>query len=362
LEPYCRLRDNTYQYGTAVIQFEAGTDVSDLEISSPQGSLNCTPDANDPLRFTCVGSALQPGKAVTIEVCNTPHLRISLSSACPSKIEGLLCTQEGTRIRAKWDQAPQDCCDKILVRLQCDGVDKMSLVLPGSQTEIVIDGCPQPYTTEKVCLSCIDQNGNPGEPACSELPNAPTAIPLPTATPILGPVCPDFYEFNPDTNLCEYRPTGLGRCDSPHVAVPGYGCLPAPRSGNCPVGYFEASYNNQPICVPVGGPRCQGTTCPARCPVGLVLDEARLCCEYPPDVPPVCPAGYVFDSARAACVLGSSVPTGCTSITVMVPECKPEQPGQSGPTGCLIPQPPMGALSCVAPCPVGVTNYGPCTP
>jgi hypothetical protein len=155
----------------------------------------------------------------------------------------------------------------------------------------------------------------------------------------------------------------LVQCSAPNIVVPGYGCLPAPQSGDCPVGSYEASYKNQPVCIPAGGPQCQGNICPATCPKGLVFNDAGLCCGYPPDMPPVCPAGYVFDPSLSACVPASVAPIECTSVSAMVPDCKPEQHGgQPGPTGCLVPQPPMGALSCVVPCPVGLPNSGSCTP
>ena len=345
LDLYCRVRANGNPYGTAAIEFETGTDVANIEITSPQGSLDCTPDANDPLLLACIGSALQPGKTVTVRAC--PQALPLAPQTCPCKIEGLACSQEGNHIRVNWHATPQVCSDKILLQLQCDGVNKSSVVLPGIQTELVVDGCPQPYDNQKVSVSCIDPDGNLGEPVSCELANVPT------------PTCPLFYKFNPATNQCEYRPSGLVQCNPPDVVVPGYGCLPAPQSGDCPVGYYEASYNNQPVCVPVGGPKCQGPNCMAACPRGLVFNESLFCCEYPPDMSPVCAAGYVFDPDHSTCVSASVSPTACTAISAVVPDCKPKQPDQPGPTGCWV---GMAAPICVVPCPVGVPNNGPCTP
>jgi formylglycine-generating enzyme required for sulfatase activity len=363
LNTFCRMGPNGNPYGTAAIQFETGTDVANLNITSPQGALACTPDVNNPLFFNCAGSALHPGSPVTIEACNLQQEIPLAPQTCPCKIQGLIVTQEGAHIRVKWNATPQECSAKIFLKLQCDGVNQMGITLPGNQTELVIDGCPQPYTSQKVCVSCIDPNGNPGEPACSELPSQPP----PTQTVAqVSPTCPAFYQFNPTTNLCEYRPIGLVQCNPPDIVVPGYGCLPPPQSGNCPVGYYAASYKDQPVCIPAGGPLCQGSTCPATCPKGLVFNSASFCCNYPPDMPPVCPAGYVFDPSLSTCVSTFLTPTGCTSISALIPVCAPEQPGVTpslipGPTGCLI-RLPTGGLECRVPCPVGIPNYGSCTP
>ncbi len=346
LDVYCHLEDSGYQYGSAVLEFEAGTDVANLEISSPQGTLNCTPDANNPLLFTCVGSALQPGHTATIEACH--GLQQASAQTCPCSIEGLVAAQEGNHLRVNWSAAPPQCADKVMLQLECDGVHVTSITLPGAQTELVIDDCPQPFTNQKVCVSCIDPDGNPGVPACSELANPQSAT----------PVCPVFYVFDPSTNQCEYRPFGLVQCSPPDVVVPGYGCLPAPQSGECPVGYYEADYNGQPVCVPVGGPMCQGPLCMAACPEGLVFNEALFCCEYPPDMAPVCPAGSIFDPDHDTCVSHLLLSTGCTSITVTVPDCTPEQPG---PMGCWVTS-VTGGRYCADPCPAGVPNTDPCTP
>lgn len=346
VDTYCRLEGNGNQVSSAVITFETGTDVANLEIASPQGTIGCIQDVN-PLLFTCIGSALKPGNPLTIKACNTLLETVPLTpQTCPCKIEGLTAAMEGTHIRVKWNQASQACSDKIFLRLQCDGAVNYNVSLPGSQTELVIDACPLPYTNQRVCVSCIDPDGNPSESACSDLPYLPP------------PTCPVFYKFNSLTKLCEYQPMMLVQCSAPDVAIPGYGCLPAPQSGNCPVGYYDASYKNQPVCIPSGGPLCQGPTCPATCPAGLVFNESLFCCEYPQNIPPVCPVEYVFDPDQDACVPAFQIPAGCTSVTAMVPVCKPEQPG---PTGCLI-MSPTGGQSCVSPCPVGVGNKGPCTP
>jgi Sulfatase-modifying factor enzyme 1 len=352
LDAYCNLLADGTKYGTAMLKFDPGTDIYNLEVTSPQGTLDCLPDANHPQTLNCSGSALQPGKSVTVKACAS---LLQTSGTC---INGLTATQEGNHIRLKWNEPPQGCCNKILVQLQCDGAAKSSVTLPGTQTEIVIDGCPQPFNSQKVCVTCLDQNNKPGEPACYEMAVQPT----PTAVPIV-PTCPVFYKYNSLTKMCEYRPGGLVACDPPDVVVPGYGCLPAPQSGNCPDGYYEASYKNQPVCVPASGPKCKDSVCMAPCPKGLIFNEAQLCCENPPAMAPVCPAGYDFDPAVDGCVSEYQTPPVCTVLEGMVPDCKPEQHnGGGGPTGCLIKNTSTGGLDCKIPCPVGVVNYGSCKP
>jgi hypothetical protein len=99
---------------------------------------------------------------------------VSCTVSCPCKIEGLTCTPEPPgRIRARWDATPQGCCEKILVFLECDGVGKSSVTLPGSQTEVIIDGCASPFGIEKVCVTCIAPDDTLSEATCSYLPGVP---------------------------------------------------------------------------------------------------------------------------------------------------------------------------------------------
>jgi len=82
IKTYC-IEDNGIQYGTAVIELEPGTDPSQLCITSPNGGLTCTPDANDPLKFNCGGSAIQPGQWVTFDLCKIPSLPPFEQPVCP---------------------------------------------------------------------------------------------------------------------------------------------------------------------------------------------------------------------------------------------------------------------------------------
>ncbi len=262
--PFCGLDNNGNQYGTLEINLEPGTDPSNITISSPNGTLNCTPDPGDPLHLYCTGSALHPGDSVTINVCF----------------------------------------------IESTGSD-----------EFTYDA-----------------------------------------------TCPPLYSLDPTTGTCFYMGQGAPlMCEPPEVAVPGYGCMPPPVSGQCPPGYYQAEFEGQPVCIPAGGPPCI-TECPTICPPGLTFNANQFCCGYPPDQTPVCPAGYVYDSALATCVLEVPHLPGCTTFTLKIPTCAPEdepdQPDRPGPTGCWITI-YFGAgqvTQCVSPCPVGMPNGGPCTP
>jgi hypothetical protein len=138
LQVFCNLDNQNNEYGTALIVFEQGTDVNNVTISSPNGTLICTQDANLPMVFACVGTSLTPGNAVTINAC----------------------------------------------------------------------------------------------------------FPPPPVQPMPNPTCPAFYHFNAVSNLCEYGVPQPVVCPAPNVVIFGYGCLPPPQNGDCPVGSYVATYNN----------------------------------------------------------------------------------------------------------------------
>ena len=180
LDPYCNLLADGTKYGTAMLKFDPDTDIYNLAVTSPQGTLDCLPDVNHPQTLNCSGSALQPGKPVTVKACPSP---LQTAGTC---IGDMSASRQGNLIDVKWN-TPQGCCNKVQMGLSCNGADTYVITLPGTQTEFSIDGCPQPYNSQKVCLTCLDQNNRPGEPACIE-----TAVqPTPTAAPIL-PTCPVF--------------------------------------------------------------------------------------------------------------------------------------------------------------------------
>jgi hypothetical protein len=208
-------------------------------------------------------------------------------------------------------------------------------------------------------FTCVGSALHPGDPVTISACYPPPAQVIP------DPTCPVYYHLDQTTWMCEYGVPMPVQCAAPDVVVPGYGCLPAPVNGDCPVGSYSGTFNNKPVCIPSHGPACQqgqlGTTCPAFCPEGLILNEGNFCCEYPPDVMPVCPVGYTYNIGVAACLPDNwDQPNGCTTITTNIPTCAP--PPQ---VGCLITTNlPTGApvTSCVYPCPAGVGNGGPCTP
>jgi len=99
---------------------------------------------------------------------------VSCTIACPCKIGGLTAVPEApSRIRVHWNSPSAGCCEHILVALTCDGVGTSSVSLPGSQTEIVIDGCAAPFDLQKVCVSCITADDLMSEATCAYLPRVP---------------------------------------------------------------------------------------------------------------------------------------------------------------------------------------------
>ncbi|MBN2386848.1 MAG: SUMF1/EgtB/PvdO family nonheme iron enzyme, partial [Anaerolineales bacterium] len=266
---YCNLDSLGNQYGAGTILINGVVDMNNLQVSSPNGTLNCTPDLNNPQLLNCTGSALHPGDAVTITVCD------------------------------------------------------------------------------------LSQGQNPPQ----------------------TPVCPAFYAFNPGTGMCEY--TGVQaplQCLPGQIAVPGYGCMPDPGCGGCPAGFFETTYQNTPVCIPIGGPPCDPndpTLCPSTCPPGLELNSDLLCCDAPQGVPPVCPIGYSYDANQQTCLPGNPNQPGCMSVTATVPTCAPPPPDETPPpnvtppppvVGCWVTSGATGAPLCVSPCPPNADPNNTCTP
>jgi formylglycine-generating enzyme required for sulfatase activity len=157
----------------------------------------------------------------------------------------------------------------------------------------------------------------PGQPATISVCN------IPPMQALVQPTCPVFYHFNTTTNKCQYGIPNPVICLAPDVVIFGYGCLPAPQNGECPVGSYSAEYDNKPVCVPAGGPECQGQLCPAACPAGLVFNEGDFCCDYPTDVEPICPPGFTYDETWKFCLPDAPIQAGCTNITSTVPTCAP---------------------------------------
>ncbi len=207
-------------------------------------------------------------------------------------------------------------------------------------------------------FNCIGSALHPGSQVIIHACQSALAGPLTTE-----PVCPPYYALNGTSHMCEYFTEPL-MCTMPYVPVSGYGCLPPPDvQGVCPVGYYQGIYYGDAVCIPASGPDCcsPGAPCAAACPEGLVFNEGNFCCEYPQDLTPTCPTGYYLDQANNICLPDVPYNTYCRDYMVSVPSCAPQE--TPPPTGCLI---NVGVaafqLECQAPCPVGVQNYGPCTP
>ncbi len=219
LVTYCNLDNQNNQYGTASIWLDQTVDPQAVIISAQPGNLNCNKDILDPQKFNCSGSALTPGKSVTISVC---------------------------------------------------------------------------YATPAQALS--------------------------------DPICPVFYHFDAATNLCKYGVLLPVQCAVPDVVIFGYGCLPAPQNGECPVGSYAATYNGKPVCIPASGPQCQNQLCPATCPAGLVFNQGNFCCDYPTDMQPTCRPGYSYDETFKLCTPDSPLQASCTNITTPVETCPTPPP------------------------------------
>ncbi|KAF0108042.1 MAG: hypothetical protein FD146_1340 [Anaerolineaceae bacterium] len=219
-------------------------------------------------------------------------------------------------------------------------------------------------------ISCAPDQNNPQMLNCAgsaiqpgKLLHIEVCHVLPPPPILAEPTCPLFYHFDQATDMCLYGAQNPAQCNPPNVAVPGYGCLPPPQCGtDCPPGYFIGTYNSQPVCIPAWGLQCQCNACSAICPQGLALDEATLCCSYPPDVTPICPQGFSYDANMKACAPDTPQTPACSDYTSPVPTCSLEacwittttQPFSGGPW--------VTTTTCVSPCPVGPTNGGACTP
>jgi formylglycine-generating enzyme required for sulfatase activity len=165
-----------------------------------------------------------------------------------------------------------------------------------------------------------------------------------------APVCPVFYTFIPNTGMCEYGTMMPVNCPAPNVAVAGYGCLPAPQNDECPLGSYSATYQGDPVCVPAGGPKCQGLLCQATCPPGLVFNQGNFCCDYPTSMPPTCNPGYTYVENVHLCLPDPPIQSGCTTLTTNVPTCPTDVPPDTGGTGCWV-YPATTAPYWADPCP-----------
>ncbi len=145
--------------------------------------------------------------------------------------------------------------------------------------------------------------------------------------------CPNFYKYNPNNGLCEYDQSILNGISPDTTYVPSYGFVPLAEEGFCPAGYYEATYDQMNVCIPPGGPVCDGNGCMATCPTGLVFNDDQFCCDYPEDVPPACPVGYTFDAVNKTCITMVNTIPGCITFTKAIPTCGGEDQPGPGDTG-----------------------------
>jgi formylglycine-generating enzyme required for sulfatase activity len=143
--------------------------------------------------------------------------------------------------------------------------------------------------------------------------------------PITTPSCPPGYYYDNHDDLCYFdHETGDAyMCAGGAIDIPGFGCLPGPICGICPVGYFVSEYEGAEVCVPVGIPDLYTLV---DCLEGMEYDPENACCELPPDsYEPTCPPGYIFEPGCSICVPGYEEET-CTTLTSYIPAC--EEPTQ----------------------------------
>jgi formylglycine-generating enzyme required for sulfatase activity len=165
---------------------------------------------------------------------------------------------------------------------------------------------------------------------------------IPPALPSITPECPPGYYYDNHDDLCyfDHEPGDIYMCGPDTVDIEGFGCLPEPECGLCPVGYFLSEYEGIWVCVPVGIPDLYTLM---DCLEGMEFDPENACCELPPDsYGPTCPPGFIFDPGCSICNPGYEE-NPCTTITIYIPPC--EEPT---PVVCVNPDQYTDASSCVA--------------
>ncbi len=124
--------------------------------------------------------------------------------------------------------------------------------------------------------------------------------PLPPTVPL----CPPGYYYDNHADLCffDHETGDAYMCAADAIDIPGFGCLPKPICGICPVGYFVSEYEGTYVCVPVGIPDIQSLL---DCLEGMEYDPENACCQLPPDsYAPTCPPGFTFESGCSICIPG----------------------------------------------------------
>lgn len=256
---YCGLDNNGNQYGVVVLHFE-NTDLANLTISSPNGTLNCTQDVNDPMQFTCTGSAPHPGDQVEVLACYPPSpQQQAILPICPVFYEmnpvTNQCEYTGTNF-------PVQC---IAPYIHVPGYD---CVPPPNQN----GDCPAGYVAAEynTVPVCIPSNG----PTCIGQ-DCPAA-------------CPPGLTFNQN----------LYCCDWPQDITP-----------SCPVGYvYEESTN---FCVPQSGPQVNCT--------GIAMQVPTCAPDQPDEPDQPGPTGCLIRSVTGGLVCVSPCPPGAPNYGACTP-------------------------------------------
>ncbi len=184
---FCGLNSNGDQYGSLQLDFDPHTNMDTVTIGFPSG-LNCTPDAANPFRWYCTGSALHPGETTDIGICYTEFTPydVTMDAACPPLYSldpaSGMCSYTG-------QSGPSTCAPPMVA-------------VPGY-------GClPPPVNGE--CPSGHTQAEYEGQPVCIPVCGPSCMVAL---TP---PVCPPGLIFNESNLCCGYPP------DQPPVCFPQF--------------------------------------------------------------------------------------------------------------------------------------------
>jgi len=181
MEAYCSVDANGNAFGSTKVHF-AGGGMFDTT-TSPQGSVTCAQETgSNPPIFDCYGSAIQPGQSVTISFCNTKqNAPETYQPYCPYYYI--------------YDETI-GMCTYYVDTYSCP--DGMTVVPSYGCMPLTASGpCPDGYfeATYNQVGVCIPAGG----PQC--LPGSGCAA-----------TCPPGFEFNDESNCCDY-PENLGpRC------------------------------------------------------------------------------------------------------------------------------------------------------
>jgi hypothetical protein len=238
INAYCNLVNNN-QFGSAVIRFEDGTDVNQVTISASHGTLTCTHDIVDPMKFTCVGTALNPGTSVTIKACYPPAPALpGMTPTCP--------------VFYTYRPATNRCEYGVPIPVSCAAPD---VVVPfyGCLPAPVNDQCPVGsyaglYNNKPVCIPASGPQcyGNLCPAVCPEglvFNEGSFCCDYP---PDVTPACPVGFMYDASSDLCLPQPSlPVESCTSITVSVGT--CPPVPQV-NCSDHSSESACNADSNC------------------------------------------------------------------------------------------------------------------